>query len=196
MTQLSSLSLGGSQTAVVADSDTLYEVVNGEHVELPPMGVYEVWIASRLGYLLDSFVQPRRLGNVVGEMLFSLDPVKRLERRPDVAFVSYQRWPRHRPVPRTNAWEVVPELGVEVVSPSNSAEEIQTKLHDYFRTGVLLVWIIYPIQQLVYVYESPTRLRILTAADELDGGSVLPGFRMKIGDLFEEASEDTSAPSA
>ena len=52
-------------------------------------------------------------------MLFDLTPVQR-QRRPDVAFVSYNRWPRQRRVPRTEAWEVVPNLVVEVVSPTDS----------------------------------------------------------------------------
>ncbi len=196
MIQMSSSVVDRSSAAAIANGDTLYEVVNGEYVELPPMGVYEVWVASVLGYALNSFVQPRRLGYVVGEMLFSLDPAKRLERRPDVAFVSYQRWPRHRPVPEANAWAVVPDLAVEVVSPTNTAVEIQTKMHEYFRAGVVLVWVIYPKQKEIYVYESPARVHIVTGADELEDESVLPGFRLKIGDLFEEASEDTSAPSA
>ena len=43
----------------------------------------------------------------------------------DVAFVSYERWSRQRPVPCTEAWEVVPNLVVEVISPSEKGNDIR-----------------------------------------------------------------------
>src|SRR5207249_957331 len=106
-------------------------------------------------------------------------------RRPDVAFVTYERWPMNRPIPLTdNAWDVVPDLAVEVSSRHDLAEELVQKLTEYFQAGVRLVWVIYPKQRLVYVYESPTQVRGLTQSDELDGGTVLPGFRLPLANLF------------
>ena len=52
----------------------------------------------------------------------------------------------------------------------------------WIRVGVM--WVVYPTQRLVYVYESPRQVRILRDADELDGGTVLPGFRIPIVSLF------------
>ena len=85
-----------------------------------------------------------------------------------------------------NAWEVAPDLAVEVVSPTDRAEDVMEKVTEYFQAGVELVWIIYPRLQLVYVYESLVKVRGLNAADTLDGGNVLPGFHIPVATLFPE----------
>jgi hypothetical protein len=72
-----------SKSALLRDSDALYEVVNGEMVELAPMGAHEVWLASFLSIRLGGFAQLQNLGYVVVEMLFELGAG--LQRRPDVA---------------------------------------------------------------------------------------------------------------
>ncbi len=58
------------------------------------------------------------------------------------------------------------------------------RLDEYWAAGTQLVWVVYPTHRLVYVYESPRQVRILGVADELEGGSVLPGFRIPIASLF------------
>jgi Uma2 family endonuclease len=95
-------------------------VVNGQKVELPPKSAFSSWIASTLGQRLGEFVRQRRAGAVVIEMLFILDRQADLRRRPDVAFVSAERWPLDREPPYDTDWDVVPDLAVEVVSPSKS----------------------------------------------------------------------------
>ncbi len=168
--------------------DILYEVIDGKIVECPPMGAFEVDVASILfGYLVH-FTHAQKLGRVEAEMLFHLEAVGR-KRRPDLAFVSYGRWPRKKRVPRAEAWDVVPELPIEVVSASNTAEEILTKVREYFRAGCKRVWVVYPTEQQIYVYQSPTQARILTSADELDGEDILPGFRLPVASLFEATEE-------
>jgi Uma2 family endonuclease len=102
-----------------------YEVVNGVRVEREPMGAFETVLASWLCYLLNSFAVGRKLGLAVSEVLFVLNAQRHLQRRPDVAFVSYARWPTSV-VAREPAWNVVPDLAIEVVSPSDLAEEIDT----------------------------------------------------------------------
>jgi Uma2 family endonuclease len=127
------------------------------------------------------------LGHPVTEMLFRLPLATARNRRPDGAFVTYGRWPKGRPVPTDNAWDVVPDLAVEVTSPTDLADEIMQKIVEYFQAGVRLVWLVYAQHQLVYVYDSPTRVRILTRDDELDGGPVLPDFRLPLAELFPES---------
>jgi Uma2 family endonuclease len=121
----------------------------------------------------------------VVEGLFAINPKGEPERRPDVAFVSYARWPRERRVPSANTWEVVPDLAVEVVSPSNRAVEVLGKVREYFQAGVLRVWLVYPTERLVYIYESPMRNHVLGLNDTIDGGDPLPGFRLAVADLFD-----------
>src|SRR5437879_4409339 len=87
----------------IVPGDILYEVVNGQIVELPSMGAFEVDIGSMLHLALGYHGKKENLGRAEAEMLFVLDPVKNQKRRPDVAFVSYERWPRKRRVPRAEA---------------------------------------------------------------------------------------------
>ena len=102
-----------------------------------------------------------------------------------VAFVAYDRWPLEAaPTDDPPEWELAPNLAVEVISPTNKAEEVIEKIEEYFAAGVQLVWVIYPRQRQVYVFDSPTENRILRESGELDGGTVVPGFRLKIADLF------------
>src|SRR4051812_32781702 len=95
-----------------AEPDSHYEVVNGQIVETPDMGAFEVHLATSLVVYLGIYARTHQLGNVESEMLFQLESDPRLERRPDVAFVCYERWPRERRITRTAAWEVVPDLAV------------------------------------------------------------------------------------
>ena len=174
-------------TALVEDIER-YEVIDGVRVEREPMGAFETVLASWLCHLINSFAGGKKLSLAVNEVLFVLNVPRNLKRRPDVAFVPYARWPT--PVmARESAWNVVPDLAVEVVSPSNLAEEIDRKITDYFQAGVRLVWVFYPDSGRVYVYQSPTQVSILERTDTLDGGEVLPGFRLPIVRLYEAVTK-------
>ena len=83
--------------------------------------------------------------------------------------------PLKRRVPETEAWDVVPDLTVEVISESNSANAVARKIEEYFQAGVSKVWVVYPSTNKIYVYDSPTRVRILQLGDELDGERLFPG---------------------
>ena len=130
-------------TVLPQDDDILYEVVDGKLVELGPMGAHEIWLATVLAGYLTNFVRQHQLGRVVQELLFDFTAMVQRKRRPDVAFVSYERWPRQRPVPHAEAWEVVPNLVVEVISPSDKGNDILDKVAEYFRIGVECVWVIF-----------------------------------------------------
>jgi Uma2 family endonuclease len=189
------VALPEDSVASVGTDELLYEIVNGERRELPPMSAYESLIATVLTTLLGGFVRANNLGRPATETLFLIDRANRLQRRPDVAFISYQRWARNRPIPRTNAWEVVPDLMVEVISPTDLAVEVVAKVREYFQAGAQLVWVVFPAEQLVYVHSSPVRIQVLTREEELDGGSVVPGFRLPVAALFEDETVE-SAPAA
>ena len=169
------------------DEDVLYEVVDDQVVELAPMGAYEVRLATLLTARIETFAQQHQLGRAMQEMLFDLTIATGRRRRPDVAFVSFDRWPLTRRIPRTEAWEVVPNLAVEVVSRTDSVDSIVDKIADYFHAGVERVWVVFPSQEQVYVYDSPSSVRILTRTDELSGDLILPHFRLPLIELFESA---------
>ena len=165
--------------------EPLYEIVNGQQVELPPMSIYAVCIASCIHGYLFIYAQANRTGRAVTEGLFILDPQRNLRRRPDVAFVLAAKWPLDRPIPPSGDWELVPDLAVEVVSPNDLFEDVFAKLEEYFQVGVRLVWIVVPMRRQVQVYDSPTAVRILKEGDELDGGTLLPGFRLSVATIFQ-----------
>ncbi len=190
--------LGPSEHYEVVDGRIVsehYEVVDGVVVEEPPLGASEVWMASFLAQSMGYFATSNRLGRVVVEMLYVLVAEPRLRRRPDLAFVSRERWPLNRPVPSEAAWNVVPDLAVEITSPTDLIDDLMDKIEEYFAAGVRLVWVVYPKHRRVYVYDSPTSVRILQVGDELDGGAVLPGFRFPLAGLFE-TQEDGPTPVA
>ena len=162
----------------------LYEVVDGIFVEPKPMGALQTWIAWRLIRALGSLLDRNQLGTVGAEMLFLLQESPRLERRPDVAFVSHERWDTDQPPLERSAWNVIPDLAVEVVSPSNSATEIFKKVTDYFQAGVKRVWVIYPGERSIQVYASLDESHVVRGEASLEGGAILPGFSIKLADLF------------
>jgi Uma2 family endonuclease len=177
------------------DSPELYEIIDGQKVEMPPMSADSQALASRLARHLSNFGIEHDLGEAFTEVLFKLPLPTDRNRRPDAAFVPYSQWRKNSPIPSTNAWEVLPDICIEVISPSDLADEVITKLTEYFESGVRQVWIVYPRHQLLYVYESPVSARGLTRADELDGGAVLPGFRLKLADLFPEPAPPAPPPA-
>jgi len=166
------------------DNGDHYEIIDGVKVELPPTSADSSVLAARLARLVSNHGVEKGLGEAYPEILFKLPLPKDRNRKPDLAFVPYSQWPRDRPLPSTNAWDVLPDLCVEVVSPNDMADEIETKINEYFEAGVRLVWVVYPRQERFYVYDSPSRVRRLTRADTLDGGVVLPDFQLPLAELF------------
>jgi Uma2 family endonuclease len=163
--------------------DRLCELVDGILVE-KVMGAYESMLAVEIARLLKNFVKPRKLGTVLGEAGM-LRLALGLIRIPDVAFLSMVKFPGGR-FPKGGAAPLAPDLAVEVLSPSNTAKEMDEKLKDYFDHGALLVWYVDPDRRTIDVYTSVKSPRTCTENDKLDGGEVLPGFELDIRELFAE----------
>jgi Uma2 family endonuclease len=185
MTAMPSATASRAEPPEHVHDEPLYEIIDGERVELPPMSILASRVASRLIAHLGHHLLGKSLGEPLMETLVHLPlPVDR-NRRPDLAFVSAERIAQAPPQPGSdNAWDLVPELMIEVVSPHDLAEEIMERLGEYWAAGAKLVWVVYPTQRLVCVYDSLRQVRILGVADELDGGTVLPGLRIPIASLF------------
>src|SRR5687767_14640454 len=90
------------------DNKDHYEIIDGVRVELPPMSARSSGVANDLAHFLSTHGLADNLGRAYTEMLFHLPlPVDR-NRRPDVAFVPFSRWPKAIERPDTNAWDVLP----------------------------------------------------------------------------------------
>jgi Uma2 family endonuclease len=164
--------------------DRLCELVDGTLVE-KPMGNRESFLAALISHLLQTFVLPRKLGYVLGaDSMFRLGKQIRL---PDVAFVAQHQWPSG--LPKAPVGIVSPNLAVEVLSASNSAAEMRRKRSEYFTAGVQLVWIVDPASRTIAVYETDDAGTILSIADTLDGGIVLPGFSIPVADIFSQLED-------
>ena len=174
-----------------SDEEPYYEIINDERKELEPMGAFQSLLASILNHHLLLYLDENPRGIVGTEMLFQLRETPRLQRQPDLAYVSYERWPE-RTVPRSNAWNVVPDLAVEIVSPTNLAEELDQRIGDYFMSGVTQVWVIYPQTERLYVYRSLMEIHGLARLDTLDGGDFLPGFSLPLEKLFSAVTKPDS----
>ncbi len=171
------------------DDDILYEEVDGQRIEKRPISHYAGFIATKLvGRLMNHVGQQMPLpGTAAMEVIFRLPLPEGASRnrRPDLAFVSFHRWPIDRPMSaRDNAWDVVPDLAVEVTSPTDSAEDQLRKISEYFRAGVRLVWVVYPHERCIHVYEAWNQIHVVTESGTLDGGTVLPGFSLSLDRLF------------
>ena len=83
-----------------------------------------------------------------------------------------------------------PDLAVEVISPSNTFEEIHQKIVEYFESGSRLVWVINPDEESVVIYRGATPDRLLKITDFLDGEEVVTGFRLTIAELFTDLDSD------
>ncbi len=179
-------------TATAADvvrinecENPLVELVDGVLVE-KSMGFYEAHLAIVLGHFLQEFLEEHDLGIVVGaDAMMQLAPG--LVRLPDVAFLSWDRFPNHQ-IPREPCPELVPDLAVEVISRSNTPAEMQRKRREYFDAGVRLVWYLYPETQTMDVFSNDAGETPITQSESVDGGDVLPGFRLSLGELFAKAS--------
>ncbi|AMV25795.1 hypothetical protein VT84_15465 [Gemmata sp. SH-PL17] len=162
----------------------LYELVDGTLVE-KILGVKESFVAVCLSTLVSNYSEARgNLGMVLGaDGPFKL--MDKLVRIPDVSFTNWDRVPDRR-VPDEPVPELAPDLAVEILSEGNTREEMDRKLKEYFLSEVALVWFIDPRKRTVRVFTSPDDVTELSETDTLDGGDVLPGFEVEVGQLFEQ----------
>lgn len=162
------------------------ELIDGTLVE-KGMGYYE----SRLGIILAYYFERYLETNPIG---FTLDSSGMIRvsaaqvRLPDVSFFLWTHFP-NRKMPAEQILDVVPDVAVEILSPSNTKKEMERKRHEYFDGGSKLVWEVDPVQRAVTVYTSPEKFTTLDENGILDGGEVLPGFALSIRDWFARAGQ-------
>ena len=163
-----------------------FELVKGELVEVPPAGGLHALIVKVFLRLLDPFVLARNLGEVFADGLgYIIGRNPDIVRVPDVSFVSRARLPAGG-IPE-GFIPFAPDLAVEIVSPGDRAEEVYGKVREYLAAAARLVWVVWPRHRAVTVYTANGEVRELREGDELDGGAVLPGFRVRVAELFPAA---------
>jgi Uma2 family endonuclease len=167
---------------VIARTGRLYELVDRTLVE-KPMGRPEAYLALELGFAIRTFLATHDLGFCTGADDL-VEVLRGQVRGPDLTFTRWDAAPGH-PLDDRQISRVIPALAVEVLSPSNTPAEIARKLGEYFRAGVRLVWVIDHRKRTADIHTAPDVKTTLDDSRTLDGGDVLPGFRLPLARLFD-----------
>lgn len=173
------------QLRAMPEDGLRHELVAGLVVSEPPASFRHGGVAAEIFRRLIEFVRPRKLGLVVStETGFLLARNPDTVRAPDVAFVSegkIERAGRFR-----GFFPGSPDLAVEVLSPSEQPADVHAKVGDYLAAGTRQVWVVDAARRQVRVHRSLLWPAILGETDVLEGDEVLPGFRVRIAELFPE----------
>ena len=165
------------------DDGFRYELVKGELRKMSPAGSEHGAIIVKITIRLGQHVEATGLGVCFGaETGFKIASDPDTVRAPDVAFVSRGRVPESG-IPK-KFWPGAPDLAVEVLSPGDTAEEVEEKVEDWLSAGARAVWVVSPKRRGVSVYRSMTDVTRLSESGEIDGGDVVPGFRCKVSEIF------------
>ena len=159
------------------------ELIDGRFI-VAPAGSEHGGISMWLGARLAIHVRQKKLGMVFDSSTgFWMNNEDLLS--PDVAFVAAARLKGIKRLPR-NYFRGAPDLVAEILSPNDRPAEIERKLDDYFGNGTQLVWIVDPRLRTVTVHRPNAAPKMFNIEDEFSGDPELPGFRLKVADIFED----------
>lgn len=168
----------------IAGSDPNWELIEGKIESVCAASFDASAISLRLGTYLSVFVTTRGLGILTttdGSFVISRDPDTTLQ--PDIGFARMERV--MDPASTARAFEGAPDLAVEVRSPTDSFVAIERKVQRYLDAGTSVTWIVDPLRRSIFVRTIQDHVvTTLTGADDLDGGDVLPGFRIPVEEVF------------
>lgn len=160
-----------------------WELIDGELREVSPTAEESSNISAILVVLIGQYVLEHNLGRIyTADGGFVLFPDRATVRAPDVAFVRADRIPRGDA--RKRFARVVPDLVVEVLSPTDRPGAVVAKVELYREAGVPLIWLVDPDAKSVTVVASEASVATLHAEDTLEGGAILPGSRIPVTKIF------------
>jgi Uma2 family endonuclease len=148
-----------------------------------PAGYEHGDVISVLSHALASVVYENKLGRIYdGQTGYRLNVDNCY--CPDISFVSRRRF---KLITRSKEklFHGSPDLAVEVLSPSDSITKTERKIVSYLAHGTRLVWMVDTKHRSVRVYRPDGGMELLRGDRYLTGNSVLPGFRLSLGKLFE-----------
>lgn len=174
-----------------AETGKLYELVGGRLIEKPPISTTANWVATRVSFFLQSTYDPARAFVFVEQPTYCFDPGEM--RRPDVALVWAERLPGGL---SDDELRVVPDLIVEVVSPSNKYIEQMDRVEQWLDVGVPMVWLIEPTLRWAHVYRRDGSVTLLRDADTFQNDPLLPGLTLRIADVLPPRAPAPAAPPA
>lgn len=171
------------------DDNWLYELVEGRVVRMPPPGPDHGHSAWTIAQPLGAYVEAHGLGDIyIGEVGWDL--TRRGERKDtvlasDVAVVCAERLPLPSPRRGKTYRPIAPDLVVEVASPTQYRPDLADKARHWLDRGVRLVWVVWPDRRELDAWTSGGKEpRTLHGDDALDGGDVVPGFRIPLSQIW------------
>ena len=175
--------LTGGQLAELPDDGLRHELIEGELTTMPPAGERHGSIAGRIAAYVGHYVLVTGLGRITGaETGYLLGGNPDTVRAPDFAFTSTDRLAG--PPDRTFS-SILPDLVVEVASPSDRLAEVTRKALMWLDAGVRLVWVDEPETEVVIVHRPGDAVTLLRGADTtLSGEDVVPGFAVHLHEIF------------
>ena len=160
-----------------------HELINGELV-MVPAGMEHENIVIKLSAALERFVSEHKLGAVFGSNAGYWMKSGNL-RSPDVSFISKKLLQGFKRPPK-GFFKGSPDLAVEILSPSDTMENLHEKIFEYFENDTKLVWVVNPEEQVILVYHSPRPDKLLRGSDILSGEDIFTGFTFPVSELFVE----------
>jgi Uma2 family endonuclease len=159
-----------------------YARVNGELWELP-VSEKSGWVGAEILYRIRAHLERHPQGRVyLAETGYRCFPTKpRQVRKPDVSFIRAERL---SPELSDRDITIPPDLVVEVISPNETALDLDDKIRDYQSVGVPLIWVVNPNARTVRIIRPTGSPPLLTDADTLTGEDVLPGFSCRVADFL------------
>lgn len=159
-----------------------YELVKGELREMPAAGAGHGSTGMKLVAPLGVYVEDNELGQVfMAETGFVIARNPYTVLAPDCAFVRRARVP---PSWGKGFFEGPPDLAIEVISPDELPAAANRKAEEWLAGGTLEVWVLHLRNRTVVVYSSGNDKKVLRMGDEIDGGTVVPGFRFPVARIF------------
>lgn len=162
-----------------------YELVDGELIEMAPAGAEHGSIAHRISRILGNYVFAHDLGDMyAAETGFLIRRSPDTLRAPDISFVSKERIPGgHNP---EGYLKLAPDFVAEVVSPNDTAREIQQRIDEWLQAGASVVMVVYPESKTVFLWRGLNVVERRSVDEELSLEPTIPGFRCPVAELFPE----------
>ncbi|MEI7642748.1 MAG: Uma2 family endonuclease [Chloroflexales bacterium] len=158
------------------------ELIYGEVIDVMPPGGIHGKVAVTVGMFLMLWAKQGSRGVVGVESGFILKRDPDLVRGPDAYYVRAERLPSEG-VP-DGFWTIAPDLAVEVVSPSETADDVQSKVSEYLASGTSAVWVVYPRLHRLVAHTPDGLARTYGPGSTLEMPDLLPGFALEINELF------------
>ena len=164
------------------DDGHRYELLKGELLTMSPTSGKHGVVAMRLSRILANYIEDSDLGlTFAAETGFRLEHDPDTVLAPDFAFVSRDRIST---LPDDGYVRLAPDLVVEVISPSQSDKEMRLKAVLWISLGVKQVWLVQPKKRTVELFVKTDEHVLLREKDELTGGELIPGFRIRVSEIF------------